>query len=192
MKTHMPAGIFEKQISEGQCKIVVIIRNPKDVLVSNFYFRRTFNSDTTKDMATYFEYVKSHEQLYGDWLSNVTTWWDHRDLPNVHVIKYEDMKAAPSAAVRQLAKFMEVELTEDQIELIVEQTTFNTLKNNLAVNCVTLARHNQEISPILRKGEVGDWKEHLNQDMNDYIEETFVKSASNIGLIFSDHTVNLS
>ena len=191
MKTHMPACIFDKQIREGQCKIVVLIRNPKDVLVSNFYFQRTFNSVATKNMATYIEYVKGREQLYGDWLSNVTSWWGHRDLPNVHVIKYEDMKVAPSAMVRQLAKFMEIQLTDEQVALIVDQTTFKTLKNNSAVNSLNVPHHNQQVSPLLRKGEVGEWKEHLTQDMNDYIEEAFVKPARTNGLIFSDNAAAL-
>ena len=185
VKTHMPAAIFDKQIREKKCKIIVLIRNPKDVLVSSMYFYRSFGVPETKDMATFFEHVKKSEHYYGEWLDQVLSWWHHSHLPHVHVIKYEDMKADPRTSIRQLAEFMEVELTADQVKVIVEETTFTALKNNPAVNQIQVPGFDDRISPIMRKGEVGDWRQHFTNEMSDYIEEVAMKPARQYGLTFN-------
>ena len=186
VKTHMPASIFEKQIRKGECKIIVIMRKPKDLLVSTFHFYRSFSFSKTKDMSSFFEYLKNSVSFYGDWLSHVLSWWQHHHLPSVHVIKFEDMKSDPRAAIRELAHFMEVDLTEDQIDVIAEQTTFTALKNNPAVNRMDIINFDSNISPLMRKGVVGGWKEEFTQEMIDYVEENFINPARRHGLEFSD------
>ena len=71
VKTHMPASIFDQQIRKGECKIIVIMRNPKDVLLSTFHFYRSFRFPIAKDMSTFFEYIKGELSGYGDWLSSI-------------------------------------------------------------------------------------------------------------------------
>ena len=187
VKTHMPASIFDQQIQKSECKIIVIMRNPKDLLVSAFHFYRSLGVSISKEMPSFIEYMKRGETGYGDWLSHVLSWWQHRHLPNVHVIKFEDMKSDPRAAIRQLAQFMEVDLTEDQVDVIVEQTTFTALKNNPAVNRMDVLNFDSKISPLMRKGEVGGWKEEFTQEMTDFVEEHFINPAGRHGLTFSEN-----
>ena len=186
VKTHMPASIFDQQIRKGECKILVIMRNPKDVLLSTFHFYRSFRFPIAKDMSTFFEYIKGEVSGYGDWLSHVLSWWQHHHRPNVHVIKFEDMKSDPRAAIRELAEFMEVDLTDEQVDMIVEQTTFTALKNNPAVNRIDVLDFDSKISPLMRKGEVGGWKEEFTQEMTDYVEENCINPAQRHGLTFSE------
>ena len=162
------------------------MRNPKDILVSTSHFYRSFNVTNAKDMSSYFEYFKRSVAAYGDWLSHALSWWQHQHLQNVHVIKFEDIKSDPGAAIRDLAQFMEVDLTDDQVKVIVEETAFTTLKKNQSVNHVEAPGFDSNISPLLRKGEVGDWKKEFTQDMSDYVEEYFMQPAGQYGLKFSD------
>lgn len=64
-------------------------RNPKDVLVSLFFFHKSVPDDeyegTIQDL---FDYFIEGKTMYG-------AWWDHvnkyTQLENVHIINYEDM-----------------------------------------------------------------------------------------------------
>lgn len=65
-------------------------RNPKDVLVSLFFFHKTIPDD---------EYLGTFEDLYKEFISGrvmYDAWWDHvnsfTQLENVHVVHYEDLK----------------------------------------------------------------------------------------------------
>ena len=102
------------------------------------------------------------------------------------MIKFEDMKSDPRAAIRELAEFMEVDLIDEQVDMIVEQTTFTALKNNPAVNRIDVLDFDSKISPLMRKGEVGGWKEKFTQEMTDYVEENWINPARRHGLTFSE------
>jgi hypothetical protein len=70
-------------------QIVYAVRNPKDVLVSLYYFLQTIPQD---------EYEGSFEDLFNSFIEGkhmCGPWWEHVNtftrLENVYVVHYEDM-----------------------------------------------------------------------------------------------------
>jgi len=76
---------------------------------------------------------------------------------NILFLKYEDMKKDHRGAVKKIAEFMGYNLKGEVIDTIVEKSTFQNMKENLAIN--------DEISKtrcsFFRKGVVGDWRGHF-------------------------------
>ena len=58
---------------------------------------------------------------------------DHPD-GNILWLTYEDMHKDAQGSVRKIAKFLDKPLTDDQVRLIVEHTSFDQMARNPSVN----------------------------------------------------------
>ena len=100
---------------------------------------------------------------------------------------YEDMKKDLTLVVTQIATFMGYSLT-DVIKNIVDATTFDKMKNNLvASRKLTFdAEFNKDgSSSFIRKGIVGDWKNHLSEEQSAKIDALVEEHLiAGTGLVF--------
>ena len=62
----------------------------------------------------------------------------HADADNILFIKYEDMKENHKEAIKSIAKFMGHDLTPDVVDSICEQTTFESMQENIRITALTL------------------------------------------------------
>ena len=81
---------------------------------------------------------------------------------------------------RQLLR-MSVTLTEEVIQRIAHQCSFAEMVKNPASYQVFPGNDNIR---FLRKGEIGDWKNHFTSDMNEQVETEFVAKLKEYGLEF--------
>ena len=182
MKSHFPAQIFQSQIDAGQCKFIIIIRNIKDVLVSYYHFYKaniTFGF-FTGSFEEFFELFKSKRLCYGDWLDHSLGWWKYRNHKNVLILTYESMKKDIIAEIKRIAIFSGKTLTAEEIDFIAKRTEFNTMKNNpMSHYLLNLPSqiHDSSISPLIRKGEVGDWKTYFNDEMSAFVDDHYITKA---------------
>ena len=92
------------------------------------------------------------------------------------MLRYEDLKKDTRAAIRKICKFLEIELSDDVIEKVYENTTFESMSKNDTTNYSWNEKAGVwKGSKFIRKGIVGDWKnffsEELLQEFNNYIKE---------------------
>ena len=103
---------------------------------------------------------------------NVLSWaTKHKDNPSVKFICYEDMLNDHEGSVRELAGFLQKDLTDDQILKIVNHTKFNNMKDNEMVNMKFIPEFDQTISNFFRKGKSGDWKNYFSNEQLDFVNE---------------------
>jgi len=69
-------------------------------------------------------------------------WWDHRHLPNIKFIHFNDLLADLPGTIREIASFVEIPIIEEHFDEVVRQNTFNVMKENAASNPI-LDIHNQ-------------------------------------------------
>lgn len=185
IKSHLPYSIIPKGSSDGtKCKYIYIARNPKDVAVSYFHFTVSLKSSGNGYNGPWEFFSKlfiDGNVGWNKWSDHVLGWWKHKDDPNVLFLKYEDLKKDLPSQVRLTANFLNKPLSEDIINRIAEQCSFNGMTKDLSRYMVHV---NESQTSILRKGVVGDWKNYFTPELNERFEKEVLSKIEGTGLEF--------
>ena len=84
--------------------------------------------------------------------------------------------------LHQVAKFLDVNLTDAQVSQIVKMTSFEQMKTNPKANLSQVKIFKTDISPFFRKGEVGDWRNYFSEEQNRIFEDIYKSKMSGTGL----------
>ena len=169
------------------CKYIYVARNPKDVLVSAFFYRKGFKSTEKLTWEEHFEdfIAGTIGHNFGDYFQNVLSWWRQRHHDNILFLKFEDMKRDLSGTVAIIAKFIGQDIGQGLIDDIAEKSTFDNMK---ADNTVRLGYPHElrssEATCFFRKGAVGDWKTYLTDEQSARIDKDCEEKLKPAGLIF--------
>ncbi|KAL7977345.1 hypothetical protein Chor_009294 [Crotalus horridus] len=82
--------------------------------------------------------------------------------------------------------FLELEIQEPVLNQILEHTKFETMKGNTMANYATVSPclMDHTVSPFLRKGIVGDWKEHFTVSQSEQLDGICSQLLAGSGLTF--------
>ena len=106
---------------------------------------------------------------------HVRGWWQARDLPNVMLLHYGDLKRDLEGEMRRIADFLDLEVRSDKWPQMIEHCTFEYMKEHAS----TVAPLGSElmkggVTAFIHKGEMGRWREILTPgDIADY-EQTAI------------------
>lgn len=187
LKTHLPIQLLPPSFLEKKCKIIYVARNAKDNMVSYYHFQRmnrTLPHPGTWD--EYFETFMTGKVCWGSWHDHVKGWWKAKDQHNILYLFYEDMKKNPKHEIQKLAKFIGKDLDDKTLDKIVYHTTFDVMKKNPMANYTSLPTDllNHSVSPFMRKGTTGDWKNHFTVTQNEIFDEDYKKKMADTTLTF--------
>ncbi|XP_008321449.1 sulfotransferase family 2, cytosolic sulfotransferase 3 isoform X2 [Cynoglossus semilaevis] len=167
MVTHFPYHLMPPSFHKSKAKVIYITRNPKDVLVSSYYFHQM--AGFLEDPGTFDEFMEKFlagKVLFGKWTDHVKS-WRHTDLGDrIMYITYEEMVQDLPAALRRFSDFLGCNLSEDTIQKISEHCSFKSMKANNMSNFSMIPKQYMDAdkSPFLRKGISGDWKNHFSSE----------------------------
>ena len=140
----------------------------------------------TQSFAEFFNLFIAGHLFFGNYIDHIKPWWQHRSDPNILFLTFENMKRDLPSAVRSIAAFIgATDLTDAEVALIAEKTSFEAMKNDDKANYKWFknTRH-EDGTPFMRKGEVGDWATHFTEEQSGYLEEVYEKELGPIGLHF--------
>lgn len=117
--------------------------------------------------------------------------WNKRHDPNMLIIKFEDMKKDLPAMVRRTADFLGKTLSEEQVDKLCDHLSFQNMKSNRAVNLDAILERSfgksfleQTNLRFIRKGEVGDWKNYMSDDLSRRFDQWAEQNMKGTGLSF--------
>ena len=84
--------------------------------------------------------------------------------------------------MRRIADFLQKPLSDEIIDRIAEQCTFEGMMRNS--RNYTIIDGDDESGLVLRKGVVGDWKNHFTPEMNERFEKEVLAKLKGSGLEF--------
>ncbi|KAM9852370.1 amine sulfotransferase-like isoform 2-T2 [Aulostomus maculatus] len=168
-------------------EVIYVARNPKDVIVSYFYFHKLANMlETPESFDEFFEKFMRGDVFGCGWFEHVKTWYAHKDDINMLFITYEEMVQDLQSAVRRISLFLGKELTDEQLANVVKHSTFNNMKKIPQANYEQvpgeLLNHHQ--GRFMRKGTIGDWKNHFTVAQNETFDKVFQTEMKDFPLSF--------
>ncbi|OMO56214.1 hypothetical protein CCACVL1_26694 [Corchorus capsularis] len=198
LPTHLAFSLFPDSMASGSgaCRFVYICRNPKDAFVSLWHFfnkLRRLKQVPQLSLEDAFDSFSKGVSFLGPFWDHVLGYWKASlESPNkVLFLKYEDMMREPSVYVRKLAEFLDLPFSEDEenegiVEKIVNLCSFENLSNldvNKNNNIIKAGLVNT--SSFFRKGQVGDWINHLSPEMVKVLDQITQESfqASSLELL---------
>ncbi|XP_045837023.1 sulfotransferase 1C2 [Meles meles] len=187
LRTHLPTQLLPPSFWENDCKFLYVARNAKDCMVSYYHFQRM--NQILPDPGTweeYFETFISGKVGWGSWFDHVKGWWDIKDRYQILFLFYEDMKRDPKHEIQKVMLFMGKNLDETVLDKIVQETSFEKMKENPMTNRSTVPKSilDQSISPFMRKGTVGDWKNHFTVAQNERFDELYRQKMKGTSIKF--------
>ena len=187
IKSHLPYRYFAQQLKEKKTKVVLVVRNIKDTLVSFYHFYRMskFHGDMKGPFDEFFELFKEKRLAYGDWFDHISGYLNNESKLNIHVVKYENLKKDLKGSTKEIAEFLGEELSESQFHAIAEHVDFKSMQNNKSLNKSWVPELNQTISPYIRKGVVGDWKNYFSVEQVKYIDALYKEKMDASGINFN-------
>ncbi|XP_067381834.1 cytosolic sulfotransferase 3-like isoform X2 [Channa argus] len=185
-KTHFPVQFVPKSFWEQNCRIVYVARNPKDNAVSLFHFdRMNMIRPDPGDWNSYFRRFMEGKIVYGSWYDHVNGWWKKKQtFSNLHYMFYEDMVEDTEREINKLCSFLGLSISAEEKRQISGGVQFDNMKNNNMVNYSTIPVMDFKISPFMRKGKVGDWKNHFTVAQNEEFDEDYKKKMKDPSLQF--------
>ena len=164
IKSHLPMEFLPPKIIE-KCKILYVGRNPNDTLVSYYHFSR--NIPEYGFTGSFEEYVDLFEKgllAYGSHWDHIMQAWRYKDHQNVKFVWFEDIKINVKSVIEEICTFLDHPLSASQIEDLSEYLEFDNMSQNKMANPTAGMKH-ASTANFMRKGEVGDWKNYLQEEM---------------------------
>ncbi|XP_022186789.1 luciferin sulfotransferase isoform X1 [Nilaparvata lugens] len=191
IKTHLPFQLLPQQLQERttKAKIVYVARNPKDTCLSYFHHCVLMEGYTGK-FEEFAELFLNNSLCFAPYASNILGFWERRNDPNILFIRFEDLKKDLPSVIRKTAKFLNKDLSDEQVSRLSEHLSFESMKNNRAVNYEEVVEINKKFKLIeadgcfMRSGKVGEWKAKMSPQLIDRFDKWTEKYFANSGLTF--------
>lgn len=181
IKTHLPVDAL---VFSPQAKYIYIGRDGRDVVFSFYNHHSNANQlwydalnntpgrvgppiePPDPDVRRYFRTWLERDgfPMWSFW-ENIDTWWAARDLPNVRLTHFANLKADLEGEMRAIAEFLEIDIPGERWPAILEHCSFDYMKT-----------HAELVAPLggaifegggkvfINKGSNGRWRDVLTPD----------------------------
>lgn len=179
IKSHLPLSLMAPDFLDT-AKVVYMVRNPKDVIVSFFNMMNSINVDEDPCSPIFESFTRTFMQgnfIFTPYWRHVQEAWEQRDHPNMCFVSYEDLKANTMTHLTRLNDFIGTDLTQTQLDAVARHTSFSSMKGRGEPMKDGL------FTNFFRKGTSGGWKScfspELEQEMDEWIEKHTTKNGIN-------------
>jgi hypothetical protein len=169
-----------------QAKYIAVIRDPKDVFVSNYCFvRDSVYGRAMPSVETWFQLFLSGDfPLGGSWAVNTAGYWAERHRSNVLIASFKEMKRDLRGTVKSVARFLNVDVDEDVIDEVCRRSSFEYMRaadRKFAMGKLIAWR---KPGAMIRKGSQGGSSELLTPAQQRQIDEYFIAELARLGSDF--------
>ena len=183
IKSHLPLFMLPPKLLDT-CKVIYVCRNPKDCCVSYYHHSLLMENNIMKNgFAEFAKRFMKGQIEYGSYWTHLKDAWESRSHPNMKFLWFEDMKKDLKPVIKDLAKFLKYEVTDEQVLQIdgfLEFSAFQKFRSEYPVK-------SEGPNKFFRKGQVGDWKNHFTAEELEAWQAWIENNQSQLqGLEFTD------
>ncbi len=181
IKTHLT---YDLTPYHPEAKYIYVARNPFDCAVSFYYHTKGFikHYDFAEGtFADFFECFMAGEVDWGDYFDHLIPWINHKQDTNVLFLTYEGMKSNLKQEIIRIARFLGSSYVKKVannkiLASILEHTNFTSMSQNQSR---WSSQRPANMTPFIRKGEVGDWRSHFSVNQTQRLTEKFQARTKN-------------
>ncbi len=168
LKSHFPFDPYYR-------RVVYIVRDPRDVAVSQYYFKikREVLPDGYPLEEFVGEFLRGEATPYGSWREHVGSWLAARlGDPDFLLLRYEDLHRQTEVEVARIAKFFGLEPTAQRIQWAIEQSSADRLRKleQTEAGRWDSTKDTRKDTSFFRSAKTGDGKAKLSADSIAQIE----------------------
>jgi aryl sulfotransferase len=181
LKTHLP---LDALVFSPKAKYLYVARDARDTIWSLFNHQEGFSDQWLELLNAvpgdwppvarpgmgvreyYLEWLK-HDEPPGDLMlgvsfwDHVQGWWNARDLPNVLLVHFNNLKADLAGEARSIARFLEIEVDEAKWPSILEHCAFDYMQSAATGGMLDILFVNGALT-FFNKGTNGRWSDVLS------------------------------
>ena len=167
-------------------KVIYIVRDPRDVVVSEYYFEiKKKRLDHDVPLAEFVErFIAGKTGTYGSWGENVASWVAAKHgNPSFLLIRYEDLLRETSGELSRLAAFVGLDASLERLNAAVRRSSAHHMRKleKQQSNLWSATRGTREEIPFVRTATSGGWRQSLPADSASRIEEAWAPLLSWLG-----------
>jgi len=161
-------------------KYIVVLRDPKDALLSHYHFFENFFFEKGSiDLETF---AREHYIPGRDVHQHVTALWARRNDERVLPLFFEDMKADLAGTIERVANFIGIELDEELKQIVLKQSDIKFMqqhKDQFEDHLIRKARSPAMRLPLdgqlnkVRNGQVGEAKERVPDEIKAELDKAW-------------------
>ncbi|KAF8711335.1 hypothetical protein HU200_029363 [Digitaria exilis] len=183
LATHIPLSLLPESIRSEGSRIIYICRDPKDAVHGHAI-----------DLDKAFNMFSEGSWLYGPFWNHCLEYWKGSiERPDVVLfLRYEEVMSDPVKYVKRIATFLGVPFSIEEEDFgvpeeVVKLCSFKML-SGLKVNQIGELSRNQsgdmvyEKSAYFRSGKVGDWVNHMSEEMASRLDHIMEEKLEGSGL----------
>lgn len=163
-------------------KVVLIIRDPKDLIVSSYFHATKRIHKFSKSLP---EFIRSPKYGIRKIMNFYKIWYDQQTIPkDFLLIRYEEMHQDTVACIRSVLEFIETtNIPEQVINNAIEFCQFENMKQ-LERSGEFKSKVIQPTDPMdnesykVRRGKVGGYRDYLSQEDIDFIDQIILESGN--------------
>jgi hypothetical protein len=157
-------------------KVVYIVRDPRDVAVSNYHFEMKLRS--VREGTPIEDFVPRwvdgvYWRRIGSWAEHVRSWVSTRQGdPGFLLLRYEDLQADPRRELAKVADFMGLLAANDRISRAVELSSASNMRKMEATQGEKWVAtfHTRSDKPFVGSASSGGWRKNLPEHSIAYVE----------------------
>jgi hypothetical protein len=183
IKTHLDSA---KVPFSPEAHYICVVRDPKDVCVSAYLFLRAeVLGPMMPSVENFVHYFLSASFQFSPWAVYVNGYWRMRDRDNVLFMTYEEMRQDLAAAVRRIGALLGIDLTQQEIDSVVRQSSFDHMKSiEHKFETGMIVPWAKPQGAMIRRGRVRGSSELLTPPLQRRIDDHFRAELKRLGCDF--------
>ncbi len=181
VKTHLPVDAL---VYSPKAKYIYVARDGRDAVWSLHNHHVNANDDwygalnntpgrvgptidpPTESISDYFdEWLEKDGYPFWSYWENVRSWWAQRDLPNLLLLHFNDMKADLPGSVRRIAEFLDIPVDDATLAKVVKHSSFDYMKAHAELMApLGGAMWKGGAATFINKGNNGRWRDTLTPE----------------------------
>jgi hypothetical protein len=165
----------------GDLPVVLLVRDPRDTAVSQFFQwkhrmvsrKKVINDYPLDDATSVHDFIAGGNAGIPKIISFMNQWADALDsMPKLLVVKYEDLRADTKGQLRRILEFIGEQPVEADIEDAVTFASIDNMRRMETENAAKSGAHrsmkpgnaDDPSSFKVRRGKVGGWRDYVTEE----------------------------